>query len=73
MLTAAPVRLREVPAFARYIGIDYSGAQTPNASLPGLRVYLSEAKRSPVEVLATAISAQILEVASAGVVGIRSP
>lgn len=29
-------------AFARYIGIDYSGAQTPTASLPGLRVYLAE-------------------------------
>jgi hypothetical protein len=28
--------------FSRYIGIDYSGAQTPNASLPGLRVYLAE-------------------------------
>lgn len=25
--------------FARYIGIDYSGAQTPEASLKGLRVY----------------------------------
>ena len=28
-----------MPAFARYIGIDYSGAQTPTASLKGLRVY----------------------------------
>ena len=27
-------------AFARYVGIDYSGAETPNASLKGLRVYL---------------------------------
>lgn len=26
-------------AFNRYIGIDYSGAETPNASLKGLRVY----------------------------------
>lgn len=25
--------------FSRYIGIDYSGAETPNASLKGLRVY----------------------------------
>ena len=40
-----------MPAFDRYIGIDYSGAQTPNASLPGLRVYLSEANGPPVEVL----------------------
>jgi hypothetical protein len=27
------------PAFIRYIGIDYSGAQTPTSSLKGLRVY----------------------------------
>jgi len=27
------------PAFTRYIGVDYSGAQTPEASLNGLRVY----------------------------------
>ncbi|MCS7060482.1 MAG: hypothetical protein RMN25_04880 [Anaerolineae bacterium] len=29
--------------FARYIGIDYSGAKTADSSLPGLRVYLAEA------------------------------
>jgi hypothetical protein len=29
-------------AFDRYIGIDYSGAQTPSASLKGLRVYLDD-------------------------------
>jgi hypothetical protein len=28
--------------FARTVGIDYSGAQTPTASLPGLRVYPAE-------------------------------
>jgi hypothetical protein len=28
-----------MPAFEQYIGIDYSGAQTPTSSLPGLRVY----------------------------------
>jgi len=27
------------PAFTRYIGVDFSGAQTPDASLKGLRVY----------------------------------
>jgi hypothetical protein len=27
------------PAFKSYIGIDYSGAETPTKSLPGLRVY----------------------------------
>lgn len=30
-----------MPAFSRYIGIDYSGAETPNSSLKGLRVYLA--------------------------------
>jgi hypothetical protein len=38
------------PTFARYIGIDYSGAKTPSASLPGLRVYLAEGERGAVEV-----------------------
>lgn len=36
--------------FDRYIGIDYSGAQTPTTSLKGLRVYLADRKASPVEV-----------------------
>lgn len=39
-----------MPSFARYIGIDYSGAETPRASLKGLRVYLAEAAASPAEV-----------------------
>lgn len=39
-----------MPAFARTIGIDYSGAETPTASLKGLRVYLAEAAELPVEV-----------------------
>jgi hypothetical protein len=37
-------------AFARSIGIDYSGAQTPTASLKGLRVYLAEGGGLPAEV-----------------------
>ena len=36
-------------AFARYIGIDYSGAQTPMDSLKGLRVYMAEGNGPPVE------------------------
>ena len=36
--------------FARTIGIDYSGAETPAASLKGLRVYLAEGDGQPVEV-----------------------
>jgi hypothetical protein len=38
-------------SFARHIGIDYSGAETPTASLKGLRVYLAERDAVPVEVL----------------------
>ena len=37
-------------AFARYIGIDYSGAQTPKDSLKGLRVHMAEGNGPPVEV-----------------------
>ena len=37
-------------AFARYIGIDYSGAATPTASLKGLRVYMAEQDAEPVEI-----------------------
>jgi hypothetical protein len=40
-----------VGAFLRYIGIDYSGAQTPDASLKGLRVYRAERDGQPFEVL----------------------
>lgn len=39
------------PAFERYIGIDYSGAQTPTASLSGLRVYDADHTTPPQEVL----------------------
>jgi hypothetical protein len=39
-----------MPAFARYIGIDYSGAETPTASLKGLRVYRAEGITAPSEV-----------------------
>ncbi len=36
--------------FARTIGIDYSGAQTPTTSLKGLRVYRAEGDGPPAEV-----------------------
>lgn len=45
------IELSKMPAFARYIGIDYSGAQTPSASLPGLRIYCGQRDAVPVEVL----------------------
>jgi hypothetical protein len=37
--------------FARYIGIDYSGAGTPRTSLSGLRVYMADGDGIPIEVL----------------------
>jgi len=48
-------RPREMPGvslsnFDRYIGIDYSGAETPTSSLKGLRVYTADRASSPVEV-----------------------
>ena len=39
------------PAFARYVGIDYSGAETPTSSLKGLRVYLADRAKPSEEVL----------------------
>jgi hypothetical protein len=36
--------------FERYIGIDYSGAQTPSSSLKGLRVYAAKSTTPPTEV-----------------------
>ena len=36
--------------FERYIGIDYSGAETPTSSLKGLRVYSAEQESQPSEV-----------------------
>jgi hypothetical protein len=37
-------------AFDRYIGIDYSGAQTPTSSLLGLRMYIADRASMPVEI-----------------------
>src|ERR1700730_12896815 len=39
-----------MPKFTRFLGIDYSGAQTPTASLKGLRVFMAEGDSPPVEV-----------------------
>jgi len=36
--------------FARAIGIDYSGAETANSSLKGLRVYMADRDEAPREV-----------------------
>jgi hypothetical protein len=37
-------------AFSRYIGIDYSGAETPSSNLKGLRVYSADRVSLPSEV-----------------------
>lgn len=39
-----------IPSFERYVGIDYSGAQTPTTSLRGLRVFMADRIAVPVEV-----------------------
>ena len=40
----------DIQRFNRYIGIDYSGAKTPTSSLKGLRVYLADRIKPPLEV-----------------------
>jgi len=40
-----------MPQFARYLGIDYSGAQTPTSSLIGLRLYAAAPTQPPAEIL----------------------
>lgn len=40
-----------MPQFGRYVGIDYSGAETPTSSLKGLRVYKGDREAIPAEVL----------------------
>ena len=37
----------ELAQFSRYIGIDYSGAETPDSSCKGLRVYMAEGFGTP--------------------------
>jgi len=39
-----------MPAFDRYVGINYSGAETPAAPLTGLRIYMGEPDSPPVEI-----------------------
>jgi hypothetical protein len=39
-----------LPHFERYIGIDYSGAETPESSCKGLRLYAAEGSGTTVQV-----------------------
>ena len=43
-------RPRNMPQFNRYIGIDYSGAVTPESSCKGLRVYVAEGTGTPEQI-----------------------
>lgn len=45
--TSIKRRFEYMTSFARYVGIDYSGAETPSSSLKGLRVYLAEGASAP--------------------------
>jgi hypothetical protein len=38
-----------MPRFERYIGVDYSGAETPTSGLKGLRVFVAEGTNDAVE------------------------
>lgn len=48
VIVKMPERIK--PRFSRFIGIDYSGAETPDSSLKGLRVYESSRESESVEV-----------------------
>lgn len=49
-MAAAGVKQISKPLFERYIGIDYSGARTPESGLKGLRVYSATGDSMPVEI-----------------------
>jgi hypothetical protein len=50
LASALNVSRNGLPAFERYIGIDYSGAQTPMSSLKGLRIYMADRTSAPAKV-----------------------
>lgn len=39
-----------MPQFNRYIGIDYSGAETADSSCKGIRVYVGEESGEPIQI-----------------------
>ena len=42
--------MRRIDGFDRYVGIDYSGAETPTSSLKGLRVFMADRTALPAEI-----------------------
>ena len=59
-----PERIK--PRFSRYIGIDYSGAETPDSSLKGLRVYEADRESDAGRGGTAAQPAQVLDPARPG-------
>jgi hypothetical protein len=40
----------EMPQFNRYIGVDYSGAETADSSCKGIRVFMAVGSGEPIQV-----------------------
>ncbi len=50
-ILSAVTAASRAPMFSRYVGVDYSGAETPDQSLPGIRVFVAEGDEArPIEV-----------------------
>ncbi len=50
-ILSAVTAASRAPMFSRYVGVDYSGAETPDQSLPGIRVFVAEGDSArPTEV-----------------------
>ena len=50
-ILSAVTAASRAPMFSRYVGVDYSGAETPTQSLPGIRVFVAEGDAArPIEV-----------------------
>jgi len=47
---AAASGLSAAPMFSRYVGVDYSGAETATSGLPGIQVYVAVGAAAPTEV-----------------------
>lgn len=46
-IIAAAAAASRAPMFSRYVGVDYSGAETPGQSLPGIRVFVAGGDAAP--------------------------
>jgi hypothetical protein len=55
---------RPGPQFSRYIGVDYSGAETADSSLKGLRVYVARCDAPAEENPPTVVGEKVGETTS---------